>query len=60
MNEQGICPVCDSAALEYEPAEIIDNGVIYPWTCSECHATGKEAYDLVFDRHYDVTEYDGD
>ena len=34
--------------LDYEPLEIEGNSIDYPWTCPDCHASGKEWYDLEF------------
>ena len=56
-DEEGVCPVC-GGELEYECDKPQDDGGFYEWTCFDCGATGKEGYNKVFDRHYDV--YDGD
>lgn len=56
-DEEGICPIC-GGELEYGDDEPLDDGGVYEWTCPSCGATGKEGYNKVFDKHYDV--YDGD
>ena len=57
-DEEGICPIC-GGELEYEGDEPQDDGGVYEWTCPSCGATGKEGYNKVFDRHYDVHDGDG-
>lgn len=57
-DKEGICPIC-GGELEYEGDEPIDDGGVYEWTCPSCGATGKEGYDKVFDRHYDVLDGEG-
>lgn len=57
-DEKGICPIC-GGELEYGGDESLDDGGIYDWTCPSCGATGKEGYDKVFDRHYNVRDKDG-
>lgn len=52
-DEEGICPLC-GAELEYENDIRTDDGGFFEWKCPNCGATGKEGYDKVFDRHYDV------
>ena len=57
-DEEGICPIC-GGELEYGDDEPLDDGGVYEWTCLHCGATGKEGYDKVFDRHYDVQDGNG-
>lgn len=57
-DEEGSCPIC-GGELEYEGDEPQDDGGVYEWTCPGCGATGKEGYNKVFDRHYDVHDGDG-
>lgn len=57
-DEEGSCPIC-GGELEYEGDEPQDDGGVYEWTCPSCGATGKEGYNKVFDRHYDVHDGDG-
>lgn len=57
-DEEGICPIC-GGKLEYGDDESMDDGGVYEWTCPHCGATGKEGYDKVFTRHYDVQDGDG-
>ena len=57
-DEEGLCPIC-GGELEYEGDEPLDDGGVYEWTCPSCGATGKEGYNKVFDRHYDVHDGDG-
>ena len=46
--EEGKCPKCGNYNLEYEALKIKGNSVYYPWTCPDCHSSGKEWYDLEF------------
>ena len=46
--EEGKCPKCGNYNLKYEALEIEGNSVYFPWTCPDCHASGKEWYDLEF------------
>ena len=57
-DKEGICPIC-GGELEYGDDEPLDDGGVYEWTCPGCGATGKEGYDKVFDKHYDVQDGDG-
>lgn len=52
-DEADICPLC-GGELEYEDDIRTDDGGFFVWKCPDCGATGKEGYDKVFDRHYDV------
>lgn len=56
MYKEGICPVC-GAEIEYTgDNNIDDNGGTFPWNCKNCGASGKEGYNRIFDKHYDVTD----
>ena len=58
-EESGICPIC-GGELEYgQEITLEDDAGYHEWTCAECGATGKEYYDKVFDRHYEVKDKDG-
>lgn len=57
-QEAGICPIC-GGELEYGDDEPIDDGGVIEWTCPSCGATGKEGYSKVFDKHYNVTDGEG-
>ena len=57
---ESICPVCGAELTDYEGHEVLDEGGVIPWTCLRCGATGKEGYDRVFDRHYNVRFANGD
>lgn len=46
--EEGKCPRCGKYDLNYEALEMGDNAVYYPWTCTNCGASGKEWYELTF------------
>lgn len=56
--EQGICPIC-GASINYGNDQSLDDGGVIEWECPECGATGKEGYNKVFDRHYEVRDVDG-
>lgn len=58
-DQEGICPLC-GGELEYEgDQEIVDNGTLTSWTCTNCGSTGKEGADIVFERHYNICSPDG-
>lgn len=59
-NEEGVCPVCDEEGIEYRVMEPTDNGVMYPWECSKCGATGEEHYNIEFCMHLGVVDKDGE
>ena len=46
--EEGKCPKCGNYNLDYEALEVYGQSVYYPWTCPDCHSSGKEWYDLEF------------
>lgn len=58
IDEPGVCPLCDGV-LRYGALEITDELRTQDWTCENCGATGKEAYQMVFDCHYYVTDREG-
>ena len=43
----GVCAKCGSDKILYSDP-IIEDELIYPYECEDCHATGKEYYDLLF------------
>lgn len=43
----GVCAHCGSDRLLYSDP-IIEDELIYPYECEDCHATGKEYYDILF------------
>lgn len=51
-GERGVCPCCGNQNLEYGVPEKDNAGVLYPWKCNKCGATGKETYELRFSGHY--------
>lgn len=51
-QEAGKCPACDQAELSYGTGEVGDAlSYSYPWTCTNCEATGTEWFELVFSEH---------
>lgn len=54
--EEGVCPVCGQARLEYGCIETTDDMIFYPWTCEHCGASGEEWYKLTFAGHNVDTE----
>ena len=46
--EERKCPRCGKYNLNYKALEMGDNAVYYPWTCTNCGASGKEWYELPF------------
>ena len=60
-DEDGICPVC-GAEVKYDGNEEDDGngGGTWGWDCPECGASGKAGFNKVFDRHYNVTDGDGE
>lgn len=53
VDEPEVCPLC-GGSLRYGNCEITDELRVQSWTCEKCGATGKEAYRMVFDCHYQV------
>ena len=53
-HQPGVCPVCGSIELEYGEFEFDDDGGYYPTECLTCHSTFNEAYNFVFDDHYEI------
>ena len=58
-DREGICPVCGKAITYTGSHEIDDSGGTILWICANCGASGKEGYNRVFDRHYEVMDRDG-
>ena len=58
-DEEGICPLCGGDLSYTGSHDMDDTGGKIPWTCPMCGASGKEGYNRVFDRHYDVTDKKG-
>lgn len=50
-HQQGVCPNCQESDLEYGVLEVVDDQVMYPWTCSSCGTTGEEWYTMSFTNH---------
>jgi len=45
------CAICDSDNLEYGSITVdpdTENGVYFPYTCSDCGAKGREVYTINF------------
>lgn len=59
-DQESVCPVCGAELTSYEEHDVLDEGGVIPWTCLRCGATGKEGYDQVFDRHYNVRFANGE
>lgn len=57
-QKPGICPVC-GGELEYIQSVVLEDGQFAVWSCPECGSYGKEGYNRVFDKHYDVINGDG-
>ena len=53
-HREGMCPLCGHEEMAYGVSEIVDEWVMYPWTCGHCGAIGKEWYSMVFDEHGEV------
>jgi hypothetical protein len=53
-QEPGLCPVCRLHNLKYDTTWFEGNQIAYPWTCTNCSATGKEWYNLEFIKHTNV------
>ncbi|MCL2772670.1 MAG: hypothetical protein FWD71_04900 [Oscillospiraceae bacterium] len=45
----GSCPVCQSCEIEYGFSDIIDTGIVYPFTCRSCGSVGSQYDKTVFD-----------
>ena len=48
MMRQGECVKCESTNLNYGVVEIEDDWLFYPYECNDCHATGREYYDMEY------------
>lgn len=55
-QEEGTCPACGKSELEYEGVEMSGDDIYYPWTCSNCKATGEEWYKVTFSKHNNVSK----
>ena len=58
-GEEGVCPVCGGEIVYTGEHDFDDSGGKYGWECPNCGASGREGYNRVFDRHYEVTDKDG-
>lgn len=54
IQKADICPICGAHALKYEGPDILDNQVAFPWECDNCHTTGEEIHDLIFNHHTNI------
>ena len=58
-DREGVCPVC-GGEIEYTGGhESDDYGGWYIWECPVCQSNGREGYNRIFDRHYDVQDGSG-
>ena len=57
-NQQGECPNCQAHNLKYEHPTFTDGGVIFGYTCEECHQVGEEFYSMNFEGHSIYNEND--
>lgn len=48
VQEQGVCPYCKSADLEYGALEIDGDSLYYPTTCNKCAGESEENYELKY------------
>ena len=46
----GVCAKCGSDRILYSDP-IIEEDLIYPYECEECHTKGKEIYEILFDHN---------
>jgi DNA-directed RNA polymerase subunit RPC12/RpoP len=53
MKKEGKCPYCGLECLDYEPSEVQDDKLVYPFTCHSCGKSGYEIYSLHFESHED-------
>ena len=58
-DKEGICPVCGTEFAYTGTFDIDDDGLAYSWECPNCGASGKEGFNLQFDRHYNVQDENG-
>lgn len=54
VDEPGVCPLC-GGVLEYA-LPFRSGDTIRDWHCPDCGTRGKEAYQKVFDSHYNVMD----
>jgi rubredoxin len=50
-QEQGVCPKCGEASLDYDGGAVVEADYVYNWTCRNCGAVGKEHYSMTFEEH---------
>jgi len=55
-NEQGVCPYCNSYAINYGKPLIEGDDLGYPATCTLCGRRFTEWYNLVFISQYVLTD----
>lgn len=55
IYEPGICAHCGSDRIIYSDP-IIEDYLIYPYECEECHSKGKEIYELDFIHNREIEE----
>lgn len=48
QHKSGKCSVCGSENIEYGYSEPDGESLFYEVTCKDCHATGKEWYNLQY------------
>ena len=51
INKAGVCPVCGSNNLKYEPVVFNGENAIFCYTCEDCHIDGEEVYYMEFIQH---------
>ena len=60
MDTEGMCPVCGRKVEHTGELLPTCGGVLLPWKCQSCGATGDEGHNLDFDgHHYNVRDKDG-
>ena len=58
-DAEGVCLMCGGNVTYTGEHEFDDSGGKYGWKCPHCGASGEEGYNRTFDRHYNVTDKDG-
>lgn len=45
------CQNCYSENIEYGKYYLDDDYVVFPWTCEDCHAEGREIFHMEFEEN---------
>ena len=55
-QQEDFCPICGGELEWNGDRDIQDDGAVATWSCPKCGASGKAAWNLVFDEHFGIEE----